>query len=82
MINHHLRKPGKGQFQALTMHDLRGSGHLVREKPRAIGDSYSPIEIVAIYTTTQTEARTCWYWWYYHIPSYQRNYSDLNIPIP
>jgi hypothetical protein len=29
VINHHLRKPGKGQFQALTMHDLRGSGHLI-----------------------------------------------------
>jgi hypothetical protein len=29
IINHHLRKPGKGQAHALTMHDLRGSGHLV-----------------------------------------------------
>jgi hypothetical protein len=107
VINHHLRKPGQGQFQALTMHDLRGSGHLVAmarsilgmellktsgvddpngprlfkvlktnlgkyPKPLSVefeectGNagiavlSYSPIELSAIHTTTQTEACTRW----------------------
>jgi hypothetical protein len=29
LLIHHLRKPGKGVTQPVTMHDLRGSGHLV-----------------------------------------------------
>jgi len=29
LLIHHLRKPGKGTTQPVTMHDLRGSGHLV-----------------------------------------------------
>jgi hypothetical protein len=29
VLIHHLRKPPKGQTQPVTMHDLRGSGHLV-----------------------------------------------------
>lgn len=29
LLIHHLRKPNKGMTQPVTMHDLRGSGHLV-----------------------------------------------------
>jgi hypothetical protein len=29
LLIHHLRKPGKGLIQPVTVHDLRGSGHLV-----------------------------------------------------
>lgn len=29
LLIHHLRKPSKGHTQPVTMHDLRGSGHLV-----------------------------------------------------
>jgi hypothetical protein len=34
---HHLRKPGKGPVQPLTMHDLRGTGHLTAMARSIIG---------------------------------------------
>ncbi len=43
LLIHHLRKPGKGQPQPISMHDLRGSSHLV-----AVGRSFLGLDVLRL----------------------------------